>query len=114
MLATFWLSSHISPVVGRSRHPIRFTSVDFPEPDGPMIDTHSPGATVREKSSSARMLPPFSSALAGYRRLTLMSLITLLSLQDDSWLHATQERHRHDGGKQRNRNASGEHNGQHA
>ena len=43
MLATFSPSSQISPVVGRSRQPIRFTSVDLPEPEGPMIETHSPG-----------------------------------------------------------------------
>ena len=31
-----------SPEVGRSRPPTRLSSVDLPEPDGPMIDTISP------------------------------------------------------------------------
>jgi hypothetical protein len=29
----------------------------FPQPDGPMIDTNSPGATRNEMSSTARMSP---------------------------------------------------------
>src|SRR5207253_4632344 len=37
MLATFSPSSQISPEVGRSRQPIRFTNVDLPDPEGPMI-----------------------------------------------------------------------------
>src|SRR5881628_847587 len=36
---TFWLLSQYSPAVGVSRHPIRFMSVDLPEPDGPMMAT---------------------------------------------------------------------------
>src|SRR5690242_21646121 len=34
--------SQYFPLVGVSRQPIRFISVDFPEPDGPMIATYSP------------------------------------------------------------------------
>ena len=34
--------SQYSPPVGLSRQPIRFISVDLPEPDGPMIATYSP------------------------------------------------------------------------
>ena len=30
------------PLLGVSRQPIRFISVDLPEPDGPMIATYSP------------------------------------------------------------------------
>ncbi len=30
------------PLVGVSRQPIRFMSVDLPEPDGPMMATYSP------------------------------------------------------------------------
>ena len=32
----------ILPLVGRSRHPTIFTAVDFPEPEGPMMETNSP------------------------------------------------------------------------
>ncbi len=46
--ATLTPSSQISPELGRSRQPIRFTSVDLPDPDGPMIESHSPGATSSE------------------------------------------------------------------
>jgi len=37
--ATFSPSSQISPEVGRSRQPIRFTRVLLPEPEGPIIAT---------------------------------------------------------------------------
>src|SRR5579872_7064445 len=46
-------SISISPSVGRSRPPIKFSSVDFPEPDGPMIDTISPRPMCRSSRSSA-------------------------------------------------------------
>ena len=58
------------PAVGRSRQPSTFSSVDFPEPDGPMIATCSPGAIVlghvdervdglvRRRRSCARVLEP--------------------------------------------------------
>src|SRR5487761_1419227 len=45
------------PEVGRSRQPSRFTSVDLPEPDGPMMPSHSPRGTDRETESSARTVP---------------------------------------------------------
>src|SRR5260221_3429726 len=32
-------------------------SVDLPQPEGPMIETNSPGATRSETSSTARMSP---------------------------------------------------------
>src|ERR1700733_11396711 len=70
--ATFCPSSQISPDDGWSRHPIRLTRVDLPEPDGPMIDSHSPGVTCSEMWSSAWMelaplsLPvPLPAAFAG-------------------------------------------------
>src|SRR5579872_6155880 len=100
MLATFSPSSQISPDVGRSRQPIRFTSVDLPEPDGPMIAIHSPGSTVSEKLSRARMTPPLASALAEYRRLTSFSLIISLPSQDHSGLHAAQQKNRNHGRNQ--------------
>src|SRR2546422_5036592 len=83
MLATFSPSSQISPDVGRSRQPIRFTNVDLPDPEGPMIASHSPDSTCRETLSSARMTSP-ASARAGYRRLTLFNLIISLASQDTS------------------------------
>src|SRR6059036_1402138 len=47
-------SMTISPAVGRSRPPIRWSSVLFPEPLGPMIDTNSPAAMSRVTPASAR------------------------------------------------------------
>src|SRR2546422_7843386 len=38
---TFCPLSQYSPPVGVSRQPIRFMSVDFPEPDGPITATRS-------------------------------------------------------------------------
>src|SRR6476646_7439092 len=100
ILATSSLSSQISPELGRSRHPIRLTRVDLPEPEGPMTASHSPGATSRETSSRARMTPPLVSAWAGYRRLTWLSLIMSLSPQDGSRLDPPQQRYWQDRGDQ--------------
>ena len=41
------------PAVGRSRVPIRCSSVDFPDPDGPAMATSSPAATVKLTPRSA-------------------------------------------------------------
>src|SRR2546429_2398207 len=38
---TFWALSQYSPDVGVSRQPIRFMSVDLPDPDGPITATRS-------------------------------------------------------------------------
>ena len=38
----------ILPSVGRSSPPIRDSSVDLPQPDGPMIATNSPGAMLND------------------------------------------------------------------
>jgi hypothetical protein len=43
------------PEVGRSRQPRRFISVDFPDPDGPMIATNSPFAIDSDTPSNARI-----------------------------------------------------------
>ncbi len=43
----------ISPALGRSRPPIRLSSVDLPEPDGPTMETSSPRPMARVTSSSA-------------------------------------------------------------
>jgi len=42
------------PFVGRSRHPSRFSIVDLPEPDGPMIAQKSPPWKSIVTPSSAR------------------------------------------------------------
>src|SRR5581483_915672 len=104
--ATFSPSSQISPLLGRSRQPIRFTSVDFPDPEGPMIATHSPGSTVSVKLSRARMTPPFCSALAGYNRLTCLSLIISFPSQDHSGFDPAKKRNRQNRRQQCHRNAS--------
>ena len=43
----------VQPLVGVSRQPIRFISVDFPEPEGPMIATYSL-RLMRDSRRSAR------------------------------------------------------------
>ncbi len=45
------------PQVGRSRQPSRFTSVLLPEPEGPVIATHSPATIENVAESSARTTP---------------------------------------------------------
>ena len=42
------------PALGRSRPAARWSSVDLPEPDGPMTETNSPGSMVSETLVSAR------------------------------------------------------------
>src|SRR5204862_7031052 len=105
MLATFSPSSQISPDVGRSRQPIRFTNVDLPDPEGPMIASHSPDSTCRETLSSARITSP-ASARAGYRRLTWLSLIISLAPQDVSRLKSLKKTYWHDRRQKRNPNAA--------
>jgi hypothetical protein len=46
-------STRTRPAVGRSRPPTRFSSVDLPEPDGPMMDTICARGMTRLTSSSA-------------------------------------------------------------
>src|SRR5437762_1506600 len=50
---TFLPLSQYSPCEGVSRHPIRFISVDLPDPDGPIIATYSPRRTSNETPWSA-------------------------------------------------------------
>jgi len=47
----------ISPEVGVPRHPIRFRSVDFPEPEGPITEMNSPRSTWNETPASAVTSP---------------------------------------------------------
>ena len=39
---------HTLPEVGLSSVPIRFSRVDFPEPEGPTMATNSPSSTLRD------------------------------------------------------------------
>jgi hypothetical protein len=43
-------SSQYEPEVGRSRQPITFMNVDFPEPDGPITATISPGIAPGDRA----------------------------------------------------------------
>ena len=56
-LSSIWLTctpfSSYSPEVGVSRQPIRFISVDLPEPDGPMMATYSPRSISSDTSRKA-------------------------------------------------------------
>src|ERR1700686_2981773 len=104
--ATFSPSSQISPALGRSRHPIRLTNVDLPDPEGPITAIHCPGSTEKEKSSSARITPPMAPACAGYTRLTFFSWITLFSPQNHSWLPPPQQCNRNQRREQRHRHAT--------
>ena len=57
--ATLSPSSRYSPAVGVSRQPMMFIRVDFPDPDGPMMETNSPFPIVRDipRSASSVWLP---------------------------------------------------------
>ena len=64
--ATSRSSNRTSPLVGWSTTPIRCSSVDFPQPDGPLTATYSPRPTRSETSRSAATGP----AAIGKRRVT--------------------------------------------
>ena len=85
---------------GRSRQPIRFTSVDFPEPEGPIMAIHSPAATVRLKPSRALMLL-LPSARAGNSLLArfsrIMRFIHPSIIHPLAWLPAEMRRSRETG-----------------
>jgi hypothetical protein len=46
-------ASRYAPLVGRSRQPSRFMSVDFPDPDAPMTATDSPASMSSDTPASA-------------------------------------------------------------
>src|ERR1700730_19271953 len=54
---TRWPSTVISPASYDSRPLTQRSSVDLPEPDGPMTQTTSPWLTSSEIPSSTRLLP---------------------------------------------------------
>src|SRR5882724_1607658 len=54
---------------------MRLTSVDLPEPEGPITANHSPAATESETSSSAH-----TSTLLLYTRVTFLSSIGIILL----------------------------------
>src|SRR3972149_10976360 len=82
---SFWLSFVISipftskePLVGESRHPIRFKSVVFPLPEGPIILAHSPFSIVKLASFNAHVVSYFLT-----RFFAIIIFIHLLVLQQD-------------------------------
>src|SRR5512142_3094254 len=107
--ATFSPSSQISPDDGRSRQPIRLTSVDFPEPEGPIMASHSPDATDNDTLSSALITPPLAPALAGYSLETLTSRIISLSPQNRRGLYPPQQADGQHGREQGHGHAPGKH-----
>src|SRR5262245_11939465 len=66
MRAMFVPATFTSPDVGWSTPPIRFRSVVFPEPEGPMSATNSPSGMLSESPSSTRT----SSASRRYTLIT--------------------------------------------
>src|SRR5206468_2273801 len=64
---TCWLLSQYSPEVGVSRQPIRFMSVDLPDPDGPITATYSLYLICRLTPCRARTTSPPMS----YSRVSL-------------------------------------------
>ena len=58
--ADFPAVQNVGPPLGRSRSPMMFIRVDFPDPEGPTTATNSPGPISRETSLSAFVCPlPF-------------------------------------------------------
>jgi hypothetical protein len=56
-LATGSPSTATSPRVGLRKPATALSSVDFPQPDGPMMETNSPGSTWIEASRTASTAP---------------------------------------------------------
>ena len=52
-----WPATVMEPESGTSSAPSMFNNVDFPEPDGPIIDTNSPSAIVRFIPFNALIFP---------------------------------------------------------
>src|SRR5713101_7588022 len=65
-------ASQYFPELGESRQPIRFMSVDFPEPDGPMMATYSP---LRISTSTPRRACTCSAPIS----YTLVSASVLMT-----------------------------------
>src|SRR5579871_464718 len=75
MVATSTPSIRSSPSVGRSRQPMRLTRVLLPEPEGPVMATHSPATMEKEAWSRARTTPawPTYSRVTPCRAMTAQS-----------------------------------------
>src|SRR5690606_2941108 len=71
--------SQYSPSSGESRQPIRFISVDLPDPDGPMIATYSPFSIDRSMPRSAWISSPPIRHLR-FRLCVWISALTLRGL----------------------------------
>src|ERR1700722_3736396 len=78
-------ASQYFPELGVSRQPIRFISVDLPEPDGPMIATYSPLRICRSTPLSARTCSaPISYTFASSSVLMTIPELTRSSRYDSS------------------------------
>src|SRR5512146_324014 len=85
------------PPVGRSRVPSRWSRVDFPTPEAPMMATLSPALTVRLTPRRTRTASgPMRYSRASSRATTSGSLIA----QDVHRIHAGGPRGRRDGGEE--------------
>src|SRR5260370_17312272 len=73
-------ASQYLPELGESRHPIKFISVDLPEPDGPMIATYSP---LRISTSTPRSACTCSAPIS-YTLASSSVLITIPELTRSS------------------------------
>src|ERR1700722_8421417 len=78
-------ASQYLPELGESRQPIKFISVDLPEPDGPMIATYSPLRISRSTPFRARTCSaPISYTLARSSVLITMPVATRSSRYDSA------------------------------
>ena len=83
---------------------MRCRRVDFPEPDGPVIATHSPRATVRFVPSSARTPPPaIPFETSNFRSLAASATPSLFAPEGCEGLEVAGARSRVDGGEQADR-----------
>src|SRR5262245_42472427 len=78
------------PLVGRSRQPMMFSIVDFPEPEGPVIASQSPRSTTRSTSTSAVTTGSISKSLQIFSSSnTRLSVTEQRSSAAGSWWSCT-------------------------
>src|SRR5690349_21908945 len=75
--ARSWPATWTSPEVGGVRPPMMWKSVDLPEPEGPMMETNSPGRTARStpRSAGTSTLPTRYVLVSSWTRMMAASLI---------------------------------------
>src|ERR1035437_9631943 len=86
MVSTGMPSSRYLPEVGRSRQPRRFSKVDFPEPDSPMIATNVPRSTVM-------VTPCKACTTTSPNRYVFLRFRTSMSADTYAFLRNSQSRH---------------------